>query len=212
MNAQRNRGMYLRVERRAEIRKSRKISQAKLAKLLGVVEGAIQNYEHGRNEPNITRLYDAKRGRQPRVEYICRHSQQQIACPPVVPIGKQAQIRNVVVCRLSVGLCEYAFRSAPASGSPAPAAQAANFGLLDLQPTEAGRRPLKLPLQLGELPIEPAEERLSSLRVASIVALRRRSSLACANRSPRATPRATGVSRACNGVQDSTWNACNALA
>jgi DNA-binding XRE family transcriptional regulator len=96
MNAQRNRGMYLRVgERRAEIRKSRKISQAKLAKLLGIVEGTIQNYEHGRNEPNITRLYDAKRGRQPRVEYICRHSQQQIACLPVVPIGKQAQIRNV---------------------------------------------------------------------------------------------------------------------
>ena len=103
----------------AEIRKSRKISQAKLAKLLGVVEGTIQNYEHGRNEPNITRLYDAKRGRQPRVEYICRHSQQQIASLPVVPIGKQAQIRNVVVCHLSVGRCEYAFRSTPASGSPA---------------------------------------------------------------------------------------------
>jgi transcriptional regulator with XRE-family HTH domain len=82
MNAQLNRGMYLRVgERLAEIRKSRKISQAKLAKLLGVVEGTIQNYEHGRNEPNITRLYDAERGRQPRVEYICRHSQQQIASP-----------------------------------------------------------------------------------------------------------------------------------
>ena len=113
MNAQRNRGMYLRVgERRAEIRKSRKISQAKLAKLLGIVEGTIQNYEHGRNEPNITRLYDAKRG-------ICRHSQQQIACLPVMPIGKQAQIRNVVVCHLSVGCCEYAFRSTPASGSPA---------------------------------------------------------------------------------------------
>jgi DNA-binding XRE family transcriptional regulator len=45
-------GMYLRVgERLAEIRKSRKISQAKLAKLLGLVEGTIQNYEHGRNEP-----------------------------------------------------------------------------------------------------------------------------------------------------------------
>src|SRR6516162_800324 len=127
-------------ERLAEIRKSRKISQAKLAKLLGVVEGTIQNYEHGRNEPNITRIYDAKRGRQPRVEYICRHSQQQIACLPVVPIGKQAQIRNVqqqiaclpvvpigkqaqirnvVVCHLSVGRCEYAFRSTLASGSPA---------------------------------------------------------------------------------------------
>src|SRR5262249_42201180 len=106
-------------ERLAEIRKSRKISQAKLAKLLGVVEGTIQNYEHGRNEPNITRLYDAKRGRQPRVEYICRQSQQQPAGRPVVPIGKQAQIRNVVVCHLSVGRCEYAFRSTPASGSSA---------------------------------------------------------------------------------------------
>jgi hypothetical protein len=35
-----------------------------------------------------------------------RHSQQQIMCLPVVPIGKQAQIRNVVVCHLSVGRCE----------------------------------------------------------------------------------------------------------
>src|SRR5262249_31661183 len=62
MNAQRNRGMYVRVgERLAEIRKPRKISQAKLAQLLRVVEGTIQNYEHGRNEPNVTRLYDAKR-------------------------------------------------------------------------------------------------------------------------------------------------------
>jgi hypothetical protein len=51
-----------------------------------------------------------------------------------------------------------------------PAAQAANFGLLDLQLTEADRRPFELPLQLGEPPIEPAEERLRSLRVA----LRRR--------------------------------------
>ena len=114
------------------------------------------------------------------VVLIGRHSQQQIACLPVMPIGKQAQIRNVVGCHLSVGRCEYAFRSTPASGSPArcaPAAQAANFGLLDLQLTEADRRPFKLPLQLGELPIEPAhEERLSSLRVASIAALRRRSS------------------------------------
>jgi DNA-binding XRE family transcriptional regulator len=111
MNAQRNRGMYLRVgERLAEIRKSRKISQAKLAKLFGVVEGTIQNYEHGRNEPNITRLYDTKRGRQPR-----DNAGQWVARP---------------VC---------------------PAAQAANFGLLDLQLTEADRRPFKLLLQLGEL-------------------------------------------------------------
>src|SRR5262245_51941480 len=180
-NAQRNRSMYLRVgERLAEIRKSRKISQAKLAKLLGVVEGTIQNYEHGRNEPNITRLYDAKRGRQPRVEYICRHSQQQIACLPVVPIGKQAQIRNVVVCHLSVGRCEYAFRSTLASGSPArcaPLPKPRISACSILQLTEADRRPFKLPpAQLGELPIEPAEERLSSLRVASIAALRRRSS------------------------------------
>jgi hypothetical protein len=39
-------------------------------------------------------------------------------------------------------------------------------GLLDLQLTEADRRPFKLPLQLGEPPIEPAEERLRLLRVA----------------------------------------------
>jgi hypothetical protein len=32
-----------------------------------------------------------------------RPSQQQIACLPVVPIGKPAQMRNVVVCHLSVG-------------------------------------------------------------------------------------------------------------
>ena len=42
-----------------------------------------------------------------------------------------------------------------------PAAQAANFGLLDLQLTEADRRLFKLPLQLGELPIEPAEGALA---------------------------------------------------
>jgi hypothetical protein len=33
------------------------------------------------------------------------HSQQQIACLPIVPIGKQAQIRNVVARHLSVGRC-----------------------------------------------------------------------------------------------------------
>jgi hypothetical protein len=54
-----------------------------------------------------------------------RHSQQQIACLPVVPIGKQAQMRNVVVCHLSVGRCEYAFRSRPANGSPRPVGPAA---------------------------------------------------------------------------------------
>jgi DNA-binding transcriptional regulator YiaG len=57
MNALRNRGMYLRVgerlvspRRREACRNSqiRKISQAKLAKLLGVVKSTIQNYEHGR--------------------------------------------------------------------------------------------------------------------------------------------------------------------
>src|SRR5215471_20729727 len=94
MNAQRNRGTYLRVgERLAEIRKSRKISQAKLAKLLGVVEGTIQNYEHGRNEPNITRLYDAKRGREPRVEYICRRvtAQTSLSVTASVPMRRRAQ-------------------------------------------------------------------------------------------------------------------------
>jgi hypothetical protein len=42
-----------------------------------------------------------------------------------VPIGKQAQIRNVVVCHLSVGRCDYAFRSRPANGSPRPVCPAA---------------------------------------------------------------------------------------
>ena len=190
MNAQRNRGMYLRGgERLAEIRKSRKISQSKLANLLGVVEGTIQKYDHGRNEPNITRLHDAKRGRQPDVEYICRHSQQQIACLPAVPIGKQAQIRDVVVCHLSVGRrCEYAFVGCSlricfsfnagqwVARPVCPAAQAANFGLLDLQLTEADRRPFKLPLQLGELPIEPVEERPQARCGLRRSALRRRSS------------------------------------
>jgi len=58
-----------------------------------------------------------------------------------------------------------------------PAAQAANFGLLDLQLTEADRRPFKLPLQLGELPNRACRRApSSSLRAASIAALRRRSS------------------------------------
>jgi hypothetical protein len=70
----------------------------------------------------------------------------------------------------SLRMC-FSFNVGPWVARPVrPAAQAANFGLLDLQLTEADRRPFKLPLQLGELPIEPAEERLSSLRVA----LRRR--------------------------------------
>ena len=84
----------------------------------------------------------------------------------------EAQIRNVVVCHLSgwsLRIC-FSFNAGQWVARPVcPAAQAANFGLLDLQLTEADRRPFKLPpAQLGELPIEPAEERLSSLRVASI--------------------------------------------
>jgi hypothetical protein len=48
VNAQRNRGMYLRVgDMLAEIRKSRKISQAKLAKLLGIVKPPEQTMDHG---------------------------------------------------------------------------------------------------------------------------------------------------------------------
>jgi len=43
-----------------------------------------------------------------KVALVVRHSQQQIVCLPGVPIGKQAQIRNVVVGHLSVGLCESA--------------------------------------------------------------------------------------------------------
>src|SRR5262249_26350814 len=45
-----------------------------------------------------------------------RHRQQQIVCLPVVPIGKQAQTCNVVVCHLSVGRCEYL--PAHAEGAP----------------------------------------------------------------------------------------------
>src|SRR6516164_2505479 len=81
MNAQRNRGMYLRVARGSP-KFANPARYRRLNSLLGVVEGTIQNYEHGRNEPNITRLYDAKRGRQPRVEYICRAS---------LPIRRQAR-------------------------------------------------------------------------------------------------------------------------
>src|SRR6516162_9078304 len=179
MNAQRNRGMYLRVgERLAEIRKSRKISQAKLAKLLGVVESTIQNYEHGRNEPNITRLYDAKRGRQCGIYLPAQSATDSV---PAGRANRQAgadtQCRRLSFVRWSLRIC-FSFNAGQWVARPVcPAAQAANFGLLDLQLTEADRRPFKLPpAQLGELPIEPAEERLSSLRVASIAALRRRSS------------------------------------
>jgi hypothetical protein len=94
------------------------------------------------------------------VKYICRHSQQQIACLPVVPIGKQVQIRNVVVCHLSVGRCKYAFRSTPASGSPArcaPLPKPRISACSTFNSPKADRRPFKLPLQLGELPIEPAQ-------------------------------------------------------
>ena len=38
-----------------------------------------------------------------KVALVVRHSQQQIVRLPAVPIGKQAQIRNVVVGHLSVG-------------------------------------------------------------------------------------------------------------
>src|SRR5215813_8751437 len=174
MNAQRNRGMYLRVgERLAEIRKPRKISQAKLAKLLGVVEGTIQNYEHGRNEPNITRLYDAKRGRQPPCG-IHLPAQSATDSMPAGRANRQAgadtQCRRLSFVGWSLRIC-FSFNAGQWVARPVcPAAQAAYFGLLDLQLTEADRRPFKLPLQLGELPIEPAEERFSSLRVA----LRRR--------------------------------------
>jgi hypothetical protein len=71
--------------------------------------------------------------------------------------------------------------------------------LLDLQLTEADRRPFKLPAQLVQLPIEPAEERLCGLR----------RSRPCADARHRQTvnewPVPTGhrvqrpVQRACNG-------------
>jgi len=51
MNAQRNRGMYLRVGGRLARNSQIQDIAAKLAKLLGVVEGTI-HYEHGRNEHN----------------------------------------------------------------------------------------------------------------------------------------------------------------
>jgi hypothetical protein len=90
--------------------------------------------------------------------------------------GADTQCRRLSFVGWSLRIC-FSFNAGQWVARPmCPAAQAANFGLLDLQLTEADRRPFKLPLQLGELPIEPAEERLSSLRVASIAALRRRSS------------------------------------
>jgi DNA-binding XRE family transcriptional regulator len=42
--------------RLAEIRASRKISQAWLAQLIGVTPGAIQAYEHGRSRVTVDRL------------------------------------------------------------------------------------------------------------------------------------------------------------
>ena len=78
-------------ERLAEIRKSRKISQAKF------VPRRRRRYdpelEHGRSEPNITRLYDAKRGRQPRGEYICRRvtAQTSLSVTASVPMRRQAR-------------------------------------------------------------------------------------------------------------------------
>ena len=91
--------------------------------------------------------------------------------------GADTQCRRLSFVGWSLRIC-FSFNAGQWVARPVcPAAQAANFGLLDLQLTEADRRPFKLPpAQLGELPIEPAEERLSSLRVASIAALRRRSS------------------------------------
>jgi hypothetical protein len=83
-----------------------------------------------------------------------------------VPLGKQAQKRNVVVCHLSVGRCEYAFRSTPASGSPArcaplPKPRISACSTFNSPKPTAG--PFKLPRQVAQLPIESAEECLSSL-------------------------------------------------
>jgi hypothetical protein len=90
--------------------------------------------------------------------------------------GADTQCRRFLFVCWSLRIC-FSFNVGRWVARPVcPAAQAANFGLLDLQLTEADRPPFKLPLQLGELPIEPAEERLSSLRVASVAALRGRSS------------------------------------
>jgi hypothetical protein len=141
--------------------------------------GMIQNYEHARNEPNITRLYEPKRGRQPPCG-IHLPAQSATDSVPAGRANRQAgadtQCRRLSVVGWSRPIC-FSFNAGQWVARPVcPAAQAANFGLVDPRLTEADRRPFKLPLQLGELPIEPAEERLSSLRVASIAALRRRSS------------------------------------
>jgi hypothetical protein len=66
---------------------------------------------------------------------------------------------SFVICRLVAANMLFVQHRPVGRPPGVPAAQVANFGLLDLQLTEAGRRPVKLPLQLGELPIEPVEER-----------------------------------------------------
>src|SRR5262245_6659283 len=75
----------------AEIRKSRKISQAKFA------PRRRRRYDlelRARTQrADITRLYDAKRGRQPRVEYICRRvtAQTSLSVTASVPMRRQAR-------------------------------------------------------------------------------------------------------------------------
>ena len=82
--------------------------------------------------------------------------------------GADIQCRRLSFVGWSLRIC---FSSTSVGRPPGvPRCPSREFRLLDVQLTEADRRPFKLPLQLGELPIEPAEERLRSLRVA----LRRR--------------------------------------
>jgi transcriptional regulator with XRE-family HTH domain len=115
MNAQRNRGMYLRVgERLAEIRKSRKISQAKLAKLLGVVEGTVPNCEHGRTEPKITRLYLSGQAAPCGIHLPAQSATDSAPAGRANPqAGADMQCRRLSFVGWSLRI---AFRSTPASG------------------------------------------------------------------------------------------------
>src|SRR5262249_7299843 len=138
-------------ERLAEIRKSRKISQAKFA-------------------PRRRRRYDPElRARTQRAEHnappcgIHLPAQSATDSVPAGRANRQAgadtQCRRLSFVGWSLRIC-FSFNAGQWVVRPlCPAAQAANFDLLDLQLTEADRRPFKLPLQLGELPIEPVEER-----------------------------------------------------
>jgi hypothetical protein len=80
------------------------------------------------------------------------------------PAANAAKPSGTPIAQVAPGDICFSFNAGQWVARPVcPAAQAANFGLLDFQFTKADRRPFKLPLRLGELPIEPAEERLRAL-------------------------------------------------